>query len=146
MKTALRRSLLGLLVVLVLLQLVPVDRSNPPVVSPVDAPPEVETILRQACFDCHSNETRWPWYGYVAPLSWWMAHHIEEARGDLNFSDWPVFDFAGQELAFRDIVEQIEKDEMPLKSYRIMHRGARLSDRERRTILDWARSGALLED
>jgi len=69
-------------------QLVPVDRTNPPVESAVAAPAEVRSILRRSCFNCHSYETEWPWYGYVAPLSWLVAHHVHEAREEMNFSTW----------------------------------------------------------
>lgn len=136
----LRWVLLGLAGLLLVVQLVPTDRSTPPVVSEVSAPGEVMTILRRACYDCHSNETRWPWYARIAPLSWWMAAHVRDGRGDLNFSDWPTFDFELQELAFRDIEEQISKGEMPLRNYTILHRAARLSEADRELILGWARS------
>jgi hypothetical protein len=130
-----------LTVVFVAIQFVPVDRTNPPVVSDVDAPPEVEAILRRSCYDCHSHETRWPWYGYVAPISWFLHDHIEEAREDLDFSDWPTFDFEAQALALQDIREQIRKGEMPLRSYLLLHGEARLSDSDRRLLIDWAESG-----
>jgi hypothetical protein len=127
-------------VVFVALQLVPVDRSNPPVQSEVSAPEEVRTILRRACYDCHSHETRWPWYSYVAPVSWWVVGHVDHARGDLNLSQWPVLDFELQELAFHDIEEQVSSEQMPLPSYLILHSEARLTPEERETLLRWARS------
>lgn len=120
------------------LQLVPVERSNPPIRSDVDAPAEVEAILRRACYDCHSHETRWPWYSYVAPVSWFVVDHVKHGRGDLNFSDWPAFDFEAQDLALSDVREQITKGEMPLPSYLILHRDARLSEDDRAVLLEWA--------
>jgi len=129
-------------IVLALIQLIPADRTNPPVRIDVDAPDEVKEILRRACYDCHSHETRWPWYSRVAPVSWWIADHVEHGRGDLNFSEWPALDFYAQELAFKDIEEQITKGEMPLRNYTILHPEARLTDDERETILRWARSGS----
>ena len=133
---------LAVAIVLVLIQLIPADRTNPPVRIDVDAPDEVKEILRRACYDCHSHETRWPWYSRVAPVSWWIADHVEHGRGDLNFSEWPALDFYAQELAFKDIEEQITKGEMPLRNYTILHPEARLTDDERETILRWARSGS----
>ena len=133
---------LAVAIVLVLIQLIPADRTNPPVRIDVDAPDEVKEILRRACYDCHSHETRWPWYSRVAPVSWWIADHVEHGRGDLNFSEWPALDFYAQELAFKDIDEQITKGEMPLRNYTILHPEARLTDDERETILRWARSGS----
>lgn len=122
----------------ILIQLVPVDRSNPPVVLEVEAPGDVQDILQRACYDCHSNETNWPWYSRVAPVSWRLAWHVGQGREDLNFSDWPAFDFEQQDLEFDDIRDQIEKDRMPPWDYRLMHPEARLSDAERRTLIEWA--------
>lgn len=116
------------------------ERTNPPVVSEVVAPPEVAAILERACYDCHSNETAWPWYSYVAPVSWWVVEHVDHGRKDLNFSDWPVLDFEELEHAFHDIDEQIEKGEMPLPSYLRMHPEARLSEADKRTLRAWAQS------
>lgn len=132
---------LAVAMALVLIQFIPAERTNPPVRIDVDAPDEVKEILRRACYDCHSHETRWPWYSRVAPVSWWIADHVEHGRGDLNFSEWPALDFYTQELAFKDIEEQITKGEMPLRNYTILHPEARLTDDERETILGWARSG-----
>jgi len=136
----LRWVLLGLIGLFALIQLVPVDRSNPPVRTDIDAPENVAAILRRSCYDCHSHETRWPWYSRIAPVSWWLVDHVEHARGDLNFSEWPVFDFRAQELAFKDIEEQIDKGKMPLRSYLILHPGARLGADDRETLLRWVRS------
>jgi len=140
-KKLLRWSLAAAALVFLGLQLVPLERSNPPVGSALQAPAEVMHILRDACYDCHSNETRWPWYSRVAPVSWWVVDHVEHARADLNFSDWPAFDFEAQEHAFEDIHEQIERREMPLRSYGWMHPRARLDDEERARLLRWAETG-----
>ncbi len=113
------------------------DRTNPPLRSDVDAPPEVAEILRRACYDCHSHETDWRWYSYIAPVSWWVADHVEHGRSDLNFSDWPMFDFEAIEQSMSDIDEQLEQDEMPLKSYLIMHPEARLTEDEKTIIRRW---------
>ena len=139
-RTILRWLVVGLVVAFLVLQFVPVDRVNPPVGLNVDAPAEVEAILRRACYDCHSHETRWPWYSRVAPLSWWIADHVEHGRGDLNFSQWPTFDFVEQGMALEDIEQQVREGEMPLSSYLILHPEARLSDEDRKRLLDWAGS------
>jgi hypothetical protein len=121
-------------------QLVPVDRSNPPVRSEVQAPPEVQAILRRACYDCHSHETRWPWYSHVAPVSWLVAHDVHEGRGDLDFSDWPRVDFEAQDLQLADIRKQMEKKKMPLAQYLLLHPDAKLSDADRAAIIAWTRA------
>ena len=130
---------LALGAVLLAIQLVPVPRDNPPVESEVPASEEAREVLRRACYDCHSHETRWPWYGYVAPLSWWLEEHIHHARDDMNLSRWPTYDLHEQEYIFEDIREEILEDEMPLKSYRIMHAGARLTEADKEILLEWAR-------
>lgn len=135
------RGLAVLGIVFVLIQLIQPERTNPPVVSEIDAPPAVAAILERACYDCHSHETDWPWYAYLAPVSWWVVDHVNHGRGDLNFSDWPVLDFEALEHAFHDIDEQIAEDEMPLKSYRLLHPEARLTPEEKQTLRTWARSG-----
>lgn len=139
-KRWLRWSLGILLAIFVALQFVPVERTNPRVVSDLQAPEEIERILRRSCYDCHSYETRWPWYTYVAPVSWWITDHVNHGRGEMNFSEWPVFDFEEIEYEAREIEEQVEADKMPLSSYLILHRSARLSAEEKQALLEWARS------
>ena len=124
-----------------LIQLIPVEQTNPPVEADLVAAAPVTDILRRACYDCHSHETSWPWYSRVAPFSWWLAEHVTEGRADLNFSRWPLFDFEARELMLRDIEKQIMDGTMPLRSYVLGHREARLSDRDREILLEWARAG-----
>ena len=135
----LRWAALVLLVLFAGMQLKQPDRTRPPVETVVGALAEVQEILRRACYDCHSHETRWPWYGYVAPVSWWLDGHIRDARGHMNLSRWPAHDRREERHIFKEIREQIIKDEMPLKSYRIMHAGARLSDADKEILMNWAR-------
>jgi len=124
-----------------LIQLIPVEQTNPPVEADLAAPAPVTDILRRSCYDCHSHETTWPWYSRVAPFSWWLAEHVTEGRADLNFSQWPLFDFEARELMLRDIEKQLVDGTMPLRSYVLGHREARLSDRDREILLEWARAG-----
>jgi hypothetical protein len=121
------------------IQFVPVERSNPPVVSEPLAGAQVDALLRRACYDCHSNETRWPWYSKVAPVSWLVADHVREGRGQLNFSAWPAFDFAAQEHLLREIVDEVAAEKMPPSSYLLAHADARLSDADKAVLLEWAR-------
>ncbi len=119
-------------------QLVPVDRSNPPVRTTIDAPEEVERVLRRACWNCHSNQTDWPWYAYVAPVSWYTTGHVHDGRDDLNFTDWPAGEPDEVEDLAEEIGEQIEADAMPPTTYRWMHPEARLDEEERQVLLDWS--------
>ena len=134
-----RAVAVGAVVLLVAAQFVPVSRTNPPVETRVSAPPAVQEVLVAACFDCHSNETRWPWYAHVAPASWLLADHVAEGRRNLNFSRWPAFDFDAQDLLLRDIAKEVAEGEMPPSSYTLAHPAARLTPAQRELILDWAR-------
>ncbi len=124
-------------VLLAAIQLVPVDRSTPETHSELWAPEPVATILTTSCYDCHSYRTRWPWYGYVAPASWWLSRHVHRGRRDLNFSDWPSLDLEIEGLLLRTMKEQITAGHMPLRSYTLVHRDAVLDDDERSTVLAW---------
>ncbi len=128
----------ALVVVLIAIQLVPVDRSNPPVVADFDGPAEVATVLRTSCYDCHSHETGWPWYSRVAPVSWLVAHDVEEARGRLNFSLWGSYDRKRQERLAEEIWEEVEKGEMPLPAYLLAHADARPDEADKATLRDWS--------
>jgi len=136
-----KASLAAVLVLLVFgaVQLVPVDRSNPPVESEVPAPPEVRAILKRACYDCHSNETVWPWYSRVAPASWLLAHDVHEGRDVLNFSTWGRLEPAQQRKAMRETREEIAEGEMPPWLYLPAHPEARLSAEDRAALKEWAR-------
>ncbi len=133
----------GAIVILVALQFKTVDRSNPLIQSDIGTSAEIKEILRRACYDCHSNETKWPWYSYVAPMSWFVAGHVDDARGHLNYSEWPAFDLEEQEHLFEEMWEMLSEGEMPLKSYTLIHRDARLTDGERDVLLEWVRPGSV---
>ena len=135
-----RRAAAAAIAVAALIQFVPVRRDNPPVRAEVEAPREVKAILERSCYDCHSHRTRWPWYSHVAPVSWLVARDVEKARDEVNFSDWPAFDFEKQDDLFKHIKKQVERKKMPLPIYLTMHPDARLSDEDRRLVVDWARA------
>jgi hypothetical protein len=130
-KKALRLLALGAVVVGVAIQFVPVKEigNNPPHRFKMDAPPEVEAILRRACFDCHSNETKWPIYSRVAPGSWLMARDIHNGRNHLNFSEWGDVDEDERQDDLENCWEQVESGAMPKWFYIFpFHRDAKLSD------------------
>jgi hypothetical protein len=120
------------------IQLVPVDRSNPPVTADLAAPPAVDAVLRASCYDCHSNETRWPWYSRVAPVSWLVAHDVEEARDRLNFSLWGTYERKRQQRLAEEMWEEVEKGEMPLEIYLLVHADARLTEDDRAVLAAWS--------
>lgn len=131
-----------------LLQLVRPNETNPPVNPAHDLfqasppPAAVAAILRISCADCHSHETRWPWYSQVAPMSWVVAHDVEEGRQRLNFSEWPVADPAKAARKFGNISDVVDSGEMPPKKYTVIHRDAVLTDAQRKTLMDWAEAQA----
>jgi hypothetical protein len=122
-----RRVLIAVVVVFILIQLVPLDRGNPPAAAPIEAPPEVRRVLEASCFDCHSHATRWPWYAWVAPVSFLVVHDVDEAREHLNFSTWEAYPADERRELAEEIVEETREGEMPLPMYTFMHRDARLS-------------------
>ena len=125
-----------------LLQLVPVDRTNPPATETVSAPPAVMSILRRACFDCHSHETVWPAYSAVAPISFLVAHDVAEGREHLNFSTWDRYDEATRAKLLRKSWKETAKGEMPLWIYRVNHPEARLTAADLQILQGWLTSGA----
>ena len=137
-----RWLLLGIVVVLLGIQAVPVDRSNPPVESEVPAPLDVRPILRRACYDCHSTETVWPWYSRVAPVSWLVASDVHEGRGDMNFTAWDRLTPEQRAKRLREAAKRVADGDMPPWDYRLMHRKARLSGQDRSILRAWALSAA----
>lgn len=125
---------------IVLIQFWPVERTNPRVSSDIQTPKEVEEVLRAACYDCHSNETRWPWYSHVAPVSWLIAHDVTEARDRFNLSEWGSVPAEERQVLVRQMWKEVEKGGMPLPVYRIMHPEARLSENQKSVLRDWALS------
>jgi hypothetical protein len=131
-------------VVFGLLQLTNASRTNPTVVPGHDLfstnspPPQIASMLRTACYDCHSYETHWPWYGYVAPVSWWLDAHVRDARERLNFSEWPHGDVAKEAKKWNHISDVVRDGDMPLVSYMRIHKLARLTDEQRKQMADWA--------
>lgn len=129
--------LIGVVAVLVLIQLVPVDRSNPPATEKLVMPEEVYQIMKRSCFDCHSNETTWPWYSYVAPVSWLVSHDVEEGREHLNFSEWDKLDLKRKTKRLEEIVEEVEEGKMPMPIYLVLHGDAEVSNAEVEILREW---------
>lgn len=125
-------------VVFIGIQFVPVDRDNPPVTMEVDAPPEVMVVLRQSCYDCHSNETVWPWYSYVAPVAWRVAGHVDHARKTMNFSEWDRYDADRRARFIEECIEEVDSGVMPLSDYLGMHEDAVLSQADIEVLRRWA--------
>lgn len=135
------KLVLGAAALLLLIQLVPVDRSNPEVELEVPAGPAAREVLERACYDCHSNETVWPWYAWVAPVSWLVAHDVHEAREYLNFSTWNAYDDEERAELLHEAWEEVEEGEMPLWFYVPLHPEAELDDADKEVLRAWSEGG-----
>jgi hypothetical protein len=133
-----RRVAYALVAALAVAQLVPVERTNPPVDAEIVAEPAVQALLRRACYDCHSHATVWPWYAWVAPVSWLVAHDVEHARRELDFSRFEAYDATKQRKKLGEVAEEVDEQEMPLWYYLLVHPEAHLSEAERGRLVSWA--------
>ncbi|SRR5579871_4277034 len=131
-------------ILIVALQLMPVHRSNPPATADLSAPPEISSMLRDACYDCHSNHTRWPWYSAIAPVSWIVYRDVAEGRRRLNFSDWDAYasDPGTARRKLTQIADLVIAGKMAPWYYRALHPRARLDPAQRRIIARWAATQA----
>ncbi len=138
-----KRIFLLLLVVLVVLQFIPTDKSTPEIIPAqtfvaIEQPPAaILTQLQDACYDCHSYETTYPWYTYVAPVSFWISGHIRNGRKKLNFSTWGVESTEDQKHLLHEMAEEIAEGHMPPKGYYRMHAAAYLDDDKKATLESW---------
>ncbi len=126
---------------LIAAQFVPAKRTNPPAQGALAPPPGIEATLRRACYDCHSNETRWPWYSRVAPISWLIVRDVEMARKEINFSEWGSYYPATRRRKLEWMGRALREGKMPPRLYELMHPGARLADADRAALERWVESG-----
>ena len=97
----------------------------------------IETLLDKNCYDCHSNKTNYPWYAHIAPVSFWLEHHVEEGNEHLNFSNWNAYSVKKRDHKLDELIEEVEHGEMPLQSYRFLH--GSLSDTDKEALIAWAK-------
>jgi cytochrome c551/c552 len=143
MKKILKWIAISLAIAFLVMQFIRPTKTNPPVdeTSTMSArlhvTPEVEAILNRSCIDCHSNKTVWPWYSNIAPVSWLLVRDVNEGRKHFNVSNWPA-DPKRSAHRLEELCQQVEKGEMPLAIYLVMHPTAKLSDADKKTLCDWA--------
>jgi hypothetical protein len=141
-----QRAGAGLLVLLAGSQLIRPALTNPQtdpqrtLVAIEHPPANTAAMLDRSCRDCHTNDTRWPWYSHVAPVSWWVAHHVAEGRRRASFSTWADYDASKRVKELDEICKRVERHNMPLTSYLLVHWEARLTDSQRQEICDWTRN------
>ncbi len=140
MRRAVKWTAIVAIFAFVAIQFVPVDRTNPPVETEIPASPEVRSILRRACYDCHSNETVWPWYSRLAPVSWLIERDVRVGREELNFSSWNRYTTKQQTKNLKESWDQVAEREMPPWFYRPPHPDARLSQNDIDALRIWSKS------
>jgi hypothetical protein len=104
----------------------------------LNMPDNVQGILQTSCYDCHSNNTSYPWYAELQPVAWWLNNHIKEGKGELNFNEFSTYSLRRQYHKLEEIIEQVKEGEMPLSSYTIIHKDAILSTEQKATLTSWA--------
>ena len=141
------RLIIAALVVFVVIQFVGPARANPPVdpsravTKHVAVPADVKAILDRSCWNCHSNQTNWPWYSYVAPASWNVIAHVNDGRGSMNLTAWPDGPEEAAEL-LDAICDEVKKGHMPLPQYVWLHPEAKLTDGDRARLCEWSDEAA----
>lgn len=128
------------------IQFVRPARTNPPIddaqtiQAKLNVPPEIDQILGRSCNDCHSNRTDWIWYSSVAPASWFMIHHVNEGRTEINFSEWGKLSAGRASRKLEEICEQVETGEMPIWNYVLLHPSAHLTDTNKKALCEWTKT------
>lgn len=138
-----KNILLTILILLILIQFIRVDQTNPESIMEsnyfivASVPSQIQSIMTESCFDCHSNQTIYPWYSKVAPVSWFLNQHIKEGRKKINFSEWDAYSTEDQVKIMEECIEEIKENKMPLKSYVLIHSKAKLSNEEKDALIQW---------
>ena len=139
-----RRILLIIVIILIAIQFIRPAKNQSTDVLTSDisnvytVPQNVSAILKKACNDCHSNNTVYPWYAQIQPVAWWLNHHIEEGKEELNFNEFSAYAIPRQYHKLEEVVEQVKEGEMPIWSYTLIHADAKLTDEEKQTLINWA--------
>jgi mono/diheme cytochrome c family protein len=139
----LKKILIGLFILLLVTQFfrpernVATAKSDKDITTVFAVPDSVQKIFEKACNDCHSNNTRYPWYANIQPVGWWLAHHINEGKHHLNFSEYASYPQKRQVRKLKQIMDQIDEGEMPMDSYLWIHKDAKLTEAEKATVMNW---------
>ena len=145
-KLTIKNISIALIVLLVIFQFFRIDKTNKVAPAELDilfksqANPEISSILKNSCYDCHSNQVTYPWYTNVAPLSWWIKNHINEGTRHLNFSEWGTYSPRKTDHKLKECAEMVEEGEMPMSSYTLIHGTAKLSKEQQTLLMDWFNS------
>ncbi len=135
-----------LLVGFVGIQFVPTDLNQSDTVPKTDfllvnnTQESISALLQESCYDCHSNNTEYPWYNKVQPVAWFLEDHINEGKEELNFNEWDAYSNRRKNSKLKSIISQVKDDEMPLASYTLIHNDAKLSNSEKTLIIDYMKN------
>lgn len=135
-----------LLVGFVGIQFVPTDLNQSDTVPKTDfllvnnTQENISALLQESCYDCHSNNTEYPWYNKVQPVAWFLEDHINEGKEELNFNEWDAYSNRRKNSKLKSIISQVKDDEMPLASYTLIHKDTKLSNSEKTLIIDYMKN------
>ncbi len=140
-----KKILLGILVVFILIQFIRPEKNDSKdgkndISTVLIVPENVQEIIKTSCADCHSNYTKYPWYSEIAPVSWYLAQHINEGKEHLNFSEWTAYNSNQKSHIIKDLEEELEEHKMPLNSYLWIHKDAKMSTEQYKILLDWVKT------
>ena len=140
-----KKILIVLLVAFIIIQFFPIDKTNPATNDGMDflkiknTPEPIANIIKNSCYDCHSNETEYPFYSNIQPVAWLLKNHIDEGRIELNFSTFATYEPKRQAHKLEEATEYVEQKKMPLESYILGHQDAKLTDEQRKQLADYFR-------
>lgn len=140
-----KKTILIILVLFLVMQLIRPTKNTSnnftnSITTVVETPKEVEDILKASCYDCHSNTTKYPWYSKIAPISWYVAQHINRGKEYLNFSEWKQYNTHQKKHIVEDLIQEIKEQAMPLKSYLLIHNEAVVTPEQYNTLLNWVKT------
>jgi len=140
-----KKILLGVLVVFILIQFIRPDKNDSKdgkndISTEMILPENVQEIIKTSCADCHSNFTKYPWYFEIAPVSWYLASHVNDGKKHLNFSEWTGYNTNQKSHIIKDLEEELEGHKMPLNSYLWIHNDAKMNEEQYQILLDWVKT------
>ncbi|TYA55989.1 heme-binding domain-containing protein [Formosa maritima] len=140
-----KKILLLLLIVIIIAQFFGPEKNEgdlasvEPFLTETNPPDNIKAILKESCFDCHTNRTRYPWYSNITPVNYWMADHVKHGKKHFDMSNWEGNSVKKKDHKFEELIEMVEEKEMPLPSYTWTHTEAKLSDSQIKDIVEWAK-------
>ncbi|MEO8794438.1 MAG: heme-binding domain-containing protein [Daejeonella sp.] len=139
-----QKILLAIVAVIVIIQFIRPEKNISAEPGPNDifahhnAPDSLKQLIQTACYDCHSNNTKYPWYANIQPVAWWLSDHVKDGKKHLNFSEFATYTAKKAEKKLEEVGDEVKEGEMPLESYTFIHKDADLNDAQRKAIVQWS--------